>query len=260
MNPLTILAELSDNPIIRRGFRITRPQWLITRAGALSVVGVLASLALGVLLSFLPTRLYLDELALWVGMPAFLLYGMYQYFAINRFYTSTLPTELRLTGITAHEVIAGLYITRLLPVVWPLLIAVSLLPWMAEAFVRPSVTAYLAFLIWFVALFEWTARIIFMVGVQTGGVEFAGATFALSFAGFSMIYAAGGLLKRIPDGIVETPLTIGLAVAGSILFGSSVWRPWLNLTAKSHIRRARILEEKDPAEVDRPEPKRYLKR
>jgi len=251
------VRELIGNPLVVRALLLNRRGGIVRRLAPPIVITALASTIAGILMGGLPARLYIDELAIWIGVPAFLYLGMAQYLGFQKYFADALPMELQASRLSHAEIVGGLYVGSLAPALSALAIATTLLPRFREAVVEVGWTAYALFAISFLCTFELTARLVYLLVFLCRGMALFSLVLAASFAGFLMIYGLAGVLRVLPDDWIVTPLAV--AILGALFAVTNVltWRRYIDGVAFLYGRRIRFLLEDDPAEVDTPPFKTY---
>lgn len=220
------MSAALGNPLVRRHLRLTRPEAVTTTVGMLSVGAVLLSLVLGWGLSHFPARFYLEEITFLVAVPSFVGFGMFQYFAFARFFRSVVPAELSLTRLREDEIALGLYLP---PTARGLLFQGVLwlfLPLYYQAFVELSWTGYALFVISFLCVYEWIARLVFLLLFHFSGLLLFFLVLATSLAGFAMVWGLSGVLSRLRDDIILTPIAVGVVGGFFFIVNAATWRPF----------------------------------
>lgn len=245
------MTDLLENPLVRRYLRLTRPEALITTVGLLSVSAVMLSLVLGWGLSHFPARFYLEEVTFVVAVPSFVGFGMFQYFAFVRYFRSTVPEELYLTRLREEDIALGMYLP---PTARGLLFQGVLwifLPLYYRSFAEISWTGYLLFLVSFLCVFEWIARLIFLLLYHFSGLLLFFLVLAASLSGFAMVWGLSGVLSRMQDDIVLTPIAAGVVGGFFFVVNAATWRPFFAGIGILYRRKLLAMMEGDDRGADR---------
>ncbi len=218
------MADLSNNPLLIRYFRLWTPRQIAERTGVRCLFSVILALATSALFSTLPAAVMLDEVVLWLMFPFFILCCIFLLRSLDRFSDSTLPEEFHLSNLHEDAIVGGLLLPRTFFYLIQLFFYLIFLHFFDAALVYTSLPAYLVFVILLLMVLEWSLRLTVLTYFIFEGPSRFFAAFANGIAGALMAYGGAGLLSRIENVYNFNLILMGSAVMVLLVLSLLTWK------------------------------------